>query len=104
MSLPVQILNYFATFTETRFNFRRLVNYHWTDNEYTLDLSLFPDFENSLLDQIKNGKKEDVTITKGLHSISLKKDDLIREVNILLQASCTSEKINEYVEEEFKLN
>ena len=40
--LPKQILNYFATFTETRFNFRRLINYKWTNNELTLDLSFFP--------------------------------------------------------------
>ena len=43
--LPEGILNYFATFTETRFNFRRLINYKWTNNELTLDLSLFPEFQ-----------------------------------------------------------
>ena len=34
-NLPKEILNYFATFTETRFNFRRLINYKWSNNELT---------------------------------------------------------------------
>ena len=36
--LSANILNYFAAFTETRFNFRTLINYRWTDNELTLIL------------------------------------------------------------------
>ena len=31
--LSANILNYFAAFTETRFNFRTLINYRWTNNE-----------------------------------------------------------------------
>ena len=53
--LPKEILNYFATFTETRFNFRRLINYKWTNSELTLDLSFFPEFQRTLLNKIEAG-------------------------------------------------
>ncbi len=36
--LSANILNYFAAFTETRFNFRTLINYRWANNELTLIL------------------------------------------------------------------
>jgi hypothetical protein len=48
-------LNYFAAFTETRFNFRTLINYRWTNNELTLDLGIFQDFQDKLLQKIKTG-------------------------------------------------
>ena len=35
------ILNYFATYTETRFNFRKKIDYKWTDDSLTSDLSVF---------------------------------------------------------------
>jgi hypothetical protein len=37
--LSESILNYFAAFTETGFNFRTLINYRWTNNEHILTLS-----------------------------------------------------------------
>ena len=60
--LPKEILNYFATFTETRFNFRRLINYKWTNNELTLDLSLFPSFQSLLLEKIKAGDLSPIAV------------------------------------------
>jgi len=53
--LSANILNYFAAFTETRFNFRTLINYRWTDNELALDLGIFQDFQDELLHRIKTG-------------------------------------------------
>ena len=53
--LSANILNYFAAFTETRFNFRTLINYRWTNNELTLDLGIFQDFQDELLQRIKTG-------------------------------------------------
>jgi len=47
--LSAGILNYFAAFTETRFNFRTLINYRWTNNELTLDLAIFQDFQIELI-------------------------------------------------------
>jgi len=46
------ILNYFATYTETRFNFRKKIDYKWTDDSLTSDLSVFPDFQKKILDAL----------------------------------------------------
>ena len=100
MRLPAQILNYFATFTETRFNFRRLINYYWTDNEYTLDLSLFPNFEKALLGQIKAGSKDEISITPGTHTVSISQKDLQFEMKNILKSSCSKGKIGEFIEVE----
>jgi len=51
-NLSANVLNYFAAFTETRFNFRTLINYRWTNNDLTLDLSIFQDFRDALLQKI----------------------------------------------------
>ncbi|MEI7621360.1 MAG: AAA domain-containing protein [Candidatus Moraniibacteriota bacterium] len=76
-NLSKSILNYFATFTETRFNFKRMVNYRWTNNELTLDLPLYPEFQALLLDSIKSGKSADITIKPGQYKLSLSKEDII---------------------------
>ena len=60
--LSANILNYFAAFTETRFNFRTLINYRWTDNELTLDLGIFQDFQDELLQRIKTGDSTPITV------------------------------------------
>ncbi len=83
-NLPKEILNYFATFTETRFNFRRHINYKWTNNELTLDLSFFPQFQLILLQKIKTGDLSPVNIKAGEYTISIKKDLLLLEINKLL--------------------
>ncbi len=60
--LASSILNYFAAFTETRFNFRTLINYRWTNDELTLDLSLFQDFQDSLISRIRSGDRSSMNI------------------------------------------
>ncbi len=62
--LPTSILNYFAAFTETRFNFRTLINYRWTENELTLDLAIFQDFQDIILQRIKAGDNTPLTLKK----------------------------------------
>jgi len=84
-NLPKQILNYFATFTETRFNFRRLINYKWTNNELTLDLSFFPSFQLVLLKKIIDGDLSPLCIKQNEYTIVLNKDIFLLEVNKLLQ-------------------
>lgn len=86
-NLPKQILNYFATFTETRFNFRHLINYKWTNNELTLDLSFFPEFQLILLKKIKDGDLSPVTIKQNEYTIALNKDALLVEIKKLLQGN-----------------
>ncbi|NCC61645.1 MAG: hypothetical protein EOM12_12050, partial [Verrucomicrobiae bacterium] len=75
--LSKQILNYFATFTETRFNFKRLINYRWTNNELTLDISLFPNFQNELLDRIKTGQLDSISIKRGEYALKLPKEFIL---------------------------
>jgi len=86
-NLPKQILNYFATFTETRFNFRRLINYKWTNNELTLDLSFFPAFLLGPLKKIKDGELSPLLIKQNEYTIVLKKDALLVEIKKLLQGN-----------------
>ncbi len=57
INLSANILNYFAAFTETRFNFRTLINYQWTDNELTLDLGIFQEVPKSFIDLIETAAK-----------------------------------------------
>lgn len=86
-NLPKQILNYFATFTETRFNFRRLINYKWTNNELTLDLSFFPEFQRLLLKKIKDGDLSPLLIKQNEYTIVLNKDTILVEIKKLLQGN-----------------
>ena len=72
--LSANILNYFAAFTETRFNFRTLINYRWTDNELTLDLGIFQDFQNELLQRIKTGDSAPLAVKNNEHILSLSGD------------------------------
>lgn len=65
------ILNYFAAYTETRFNFQRKIDYKWTDDSLTADLSVFPKFQKELLTSIKQGKPFNITVKKGQYSIAL---------------------------------
>lgn len=69
--LSESILNYFAAFTETRFNFRTLINYQWTNDELTLDLSIFQDFQNELLKKTQNGDQTPLIVKNNDHTLIL---------------------------------
>jgi hypothetical protein len=69
--LPANILNYFAAFTETRFNFRTLINYRWTNNELTLDLAIFQEFQDTLLQRIKAGDRTPISVKNNEHVLTL---------------------------------
>lgn len=81
------ILNYFATYTETRFNFQRKIDYKWTDNALTSDLSAFPKFQKELLTSIKQGKPLNITVTKKQYSITLDGDILRRQLSEKLDSN-----------------
>ena len=102
-NLPREILNYFATFTETRFNFRRLINYKWTNNELTLDLSFFPEFQLSLLGRIKAGDLSPVLIKQNEYTIVISKDDLIVGIQKLLQGSFDAAYLEKSIRDEYTL-
>ena len=98
-NLSQSILNYFATFTETRFNFKRLINYKWTNNELTLDLSLFSEVEARLLSQIRSGKLESISIKRGEYSLKLPKELLIKELNKALKDNFDQAYLRSCIEE-----
>ena len=74
--LPSSILNYFAAFTETKFNFRTLINYRWTDDELTLDLSLFQNFQKKLMEVIKSSDNKPIVIKSNEYTLSLLGNDI----------------------------
>ena len=65
------ILNYFATFNETRFRFSKKVSYAWTSDIFTFDLSVFPQIEAALLDAIATNKRISITVREGEHTVIL---------------------------------
>ena len=69
--LSEKILNYFATFTETRFNFRRTIEYNWKNNETTLDFSVFPEFRELLISKIKKGDLSSIKIKPNKFVVKL---------------------------------
>ena len=74
------ILNYFAAYTETRFNFRKKIDYQWTDNSLTSDLSVFPEFQKKILSSIKDGTSFNLSIRKGEYSVSLNEETFRNEL------------------------
>jgi len=101
--LPKEILNYFATFTETRFNFRRLINYKWTNNELTLDLSLFPSFQALLLHKIKTGDLSPAAIKQNEHTIVISREALQINVEALLQNKFNESYLEKCLTDEYAL-
>jgi hypothetical protein len=69
------ILNYFATYTETRFRFQTKIRYKWTDDIFTAELSVFPEFQKKVLDSIKNKSVLNISVKQGEYSVSLSEDD-----------------------------
>lgn len=84
-NLPKEILNYFATFTETRFNFRRLINYKWTNDELTLDLSFFSEFQLALLRKIETGDLSPIIIKQDEYKLVIARETILIEIEKLLQ-------------------
>ena len=70
------ILNYFATYTETRFRFatKRLA-YQWADDQHqaldVLDFGVFPDFQARILDCVAANKPVNISVQKGEYAIRL---------------------------------
>ena len=100
--LSANILNYFAAFTETRFNFRTLINYRWTDNELTLDLGIFQDFQDKLLQRIKTGDSAPLTVKNNEHVLSLSGDEVLLEINKALSDKFGLEYLKSCIEQEIQ--
>lgn len=98
------ILNYFATYTETRFRFDKKIDYFWTDDELTCDLSIFPDFQNEISQYVQDGIPFDLNIQKDQYTIELEeeqfKDALQKSLsdpyNIEYLKTCISQSLEDY--------
>ncbi len=100
-SLSKEILNYYATYTETRFNHRQHINYKWTNSELTLDLSLFPEFQLVLLEKIKKGDLSPIVVKKKQYTITIPKELLLMETEKLIKETFNKEYLEKLIYEEF---
>ena len=98
--LSTSVLNYFAAFTETKFNFRTLINYRWTNDELTLDLALFQDFQDSLLERIKTGDNSPLVVRANENILTLSGDEVLLEINKALSGKFGLDYIKTCVKQE----
>ncbi len=63
------ILNYFAAYNETRFRFTTRVAQQCSNIEYTLDISVFPDFQREIVEQLNRKTGVNINVAKQ-HYIS----------------------------------
>jgi hypothetical protein len=75
------ILNYFATYTETRFRFNTRLPFAWEDNALTLDLSVYPDFEKQVLACLSSGQPLDLEVRPGDYAVCLDMDEVRRALS-----------------------
>jgi len=57
------------------------INYRWTNDELTLDLAIFQDFQDLLLQRIKTGDATPLTIKNDEHILTLSGDEILLEIN-----------------------
>jgi very-short-patch-repair endonuclease len=81
------ILNYFATYNETRFNFNKKIGYAWSNDELTLDLNIFEEFINKIFTQLSTGKGLNLEISQGEYKILLEEDKFKEECLDYIQGS-----------------
>jgi len=74
------ILNYFATYTETRFNFQKKIDYKWTDDRLTAEFSVFSEFQKKILNTIRNKEPFQFSVRKGEYAFSLDPDNFKKEI------------------------
>lgn len=98
------ILNYFATYTETRFRFQSKSLYKWTNDQLTSDFPVFPEFQKKLLDTIKAKSLIDLTIRKGEYTVVLDLEDFKRRLQRHLKDKFNLSYLDSLIEELRKEN
>jgi len=78
--LSKKLLNYYATFTETKFNFSRLITYRWSDDELSLDFGIYPEFTNKLLESATTEDTKSITVKKGQYVVTIKADAILAPI------------------------
>ena len=71
------VLNDFAAFNETRFRFSRKLPYEWTGDSFTLDFSVFPDFQRKLINTVATGNPLSFEIKKEQYTVAIDHDTFI---------------------------
>jgi hypothetical protein len=79
------ILNYYATFNETRFRFQTRIGYSWTNDLATLDFSVYPEFEKELLKCLNDCDGLNVVIKRGQHALKFNLNELSAEITKNIQ-------------------
>ncbi len=69
------ILNYFATYNETRFRFNKKIPYAWSNDEFTLDFSVFPELERVLLASIIKNQPFAIEIKPQQYQVEIDAND-----------------------------
>ena len=83
------ILNYFATYNETRFRFNTRVAQKWTNNELTLDVAIFPEFQRNIVTQLNSNKTFNLSVKKDQYQIRLDLNDFKQEIKKICKQLCT---------------
>lgn len=83
------ILNYFAAYTETRFRFSRKLPFEWTEDALTLDMSVFPAFQEIALDQIARGTVLHLEVGPGQYTVAMDKKVARRRLDDLMETELT---------------
>lgn len=84
------ILNHFAAFNETRFRFGSKLSYEWSNDSFTLDFSVFPDFQKKLLNSIALGAPFRFEIRRGEYIVWLDSDDFKKALLSRLETELNS--------------
>jgi very-short-patch-repair endonuclease len=81
------VLNYFAAFSETRFRFNRKLPYEWSDDSFTLDFSVFPDFQREMLAAIAGSVPFCLRVPKGKYAVALDPVTVTAELTAVVQTN-----------------
>lgn len=96
------VLNYFAAYNETRFRFNRKLPYYWTEDSFTLDLSVFPAFQNKLVEAAALGNLLSFEIEKGQYTVVLDNEGFLAALKPVLAEQFNQDFLNDMIEEKFK--
>lgn len=93
------ILNYFATYNETRFSFNKKISYAWSNDVLTLDLNIFEEFIDKFFTQLSSGKGLDLQISQGEYKILLEEQKFKEQCLDYIQGNFREELLKAYSEE-----
>lgn len=89
------ILNYFATYNETRFRFTTKIAQMWSNDELTLNLSVFPEFQSKIISSISEKSTVDLKVNKHEYYIEIPHSEYKKKIEVLNNKNSLSERLNE---------